>query len=194
MVNIFALTAIALSSAVSASAPVQWQADYGKALAATRSDDRPLLVVLDVPAKPKKAVDEELLEADGEQAKLLAPYQLCHIDASTEYGQKVAKVFKADKFPFTAIIDKTGKVVLHKQVGQLTESEWNETLVEYQAGERAQPVSYTTAYRGNVIETPSSSFNTSYPSVMPATMSPATPSIVSPSYCPSCQKNAQRGF
>jgi|GEM_PF-1263081 len=189
MVHFVALTAIALSSAVAANQPTQWQADYGKALAATRGDDRPLLVVLDVPGEPKSAVQEKQLKAEGKQAKLLAPYQLCHVDASTEYGQKVAKAFKAEKLPMTAIIDKTGSVVLTKKQGQLTDTEWNEILVAYQKGERAQPEYHTTAYRGghvirsgNVIE----SSNYTYPA--------ATQSIVSPSYCPSCQKNAQRNF
>ena len=182
MVHFFALTAIALSSAVASTKPVEWHADYGKALAATRTDDRPLLIVRDVPGRPKKAIEEDRLEAEGTQAKLLAQYQLCHIDASTEYGQRVAKVFKADKFPFTAIIDKTGSFVLLKKAGQLTDAEWKETLVEHKKGELTKPVSYTTAYRGSS----SSSFNTSYPST--------TPSVTSPSYCPSCQKNAQRSF
>lgn len=178
MVHLLMVTTLVLGSAVASTKPVEWQADYGKALAATRADDRPLLVVLDVPSDEKKAIEDEQLKTDGEQAELLSKYQLCHIDASTEYGQRVAKVFKADKFPFTAIIDKTGSVILTKKQGQLTDTEWNETLSNYKSGERA-PMRYTSAYRGNVIES-SSSF--SYP---------ATSTITSPSYCPSCQRNAQ---
>lgn len=186
MIHLLALTAIAISSAVASSKPVEWQADYGKALAATRSDDRPLLVVLDVPADPKTAVEDEQLKTDGEQAKLLASYQLCHIDASTEYGQRVAKVFKANKFPFTAIIDKTGSYVLTKKHGQLTDAEWQETLSAYKQGTRSQPTYHSTAYRGEVIIENSTGSSYSYPS--------SSPSIVSPSYCPSCQKNAQQSF
>jgi len=183
MVHFLVLTAIAVSSAVATSKPVEWQADYGKALAATRSDDRPLLVVLDVPSDPKTAVEDKQLKTEGEQAKLLASYQLCHIDASTEYGQKVAKVFKAEQFPFTAIIDKTGSVVLHKKQGQLTDAEWQETLLTYKKGERSTSISHTTAYRGDANKG-GSTFG--YPA--------ASSTIVSPSYCPSCQKNAQQSF
>jgi len=186
MVHFFAITAIVLSSAVAATAsssrPVEWQADYGKALAATRADDRPLLVVLEVPSDPKTAVEGEQLKTDGEQAKLLASYQLCRVDASTEYGQKVAKAFKAKKFPFTAIIDKTGSIVLHKKQGQLTDAEWNKTLSDYKSGERTA-YQYTSAYRGQLLD----SGNTfSYPA--------ANSSIISPSYCPSCQQNSQQSF
>lgn len=179
MIHTLLITTLALSSAVAATKPVEWQADYGKALAATRADDRPLLVVLDVPNDAKKAVEKDQVKTDGDQANLLAKYQLCRIDASTEYGQRVAKVFKANKFPFTAIIDKTGSVVLTKKQGQLTDAEWNETLTNYKSGERAA-VSYTSAYRGL-----DSSSSFSYP---------GSTSVVSPSYCPSCQRNAQQSF
>ena len=202
MVHFLVLTTLVVSSAVTAPTPVEWQADYGKALAATRTDDRPLLVVLDDPSDTQATVEGEQLTVKG-----LTSYRLCRIDSSTEYGQKVAKVFNADKFPFTAIIDKTGSVVLHKKQGQSTDAEWNETLTSYKMGERPQPVYHTTAYRGetivnesfgngnvvsenviseNVVEGPSYSGTFSFPA--------ASPSVVSPSYCPSCQKNAQRGY
>ena len=182
MVHYLMISALAISSAVAASKPVEWQADYGKALAATRADDRPLLVVLDIPNNPKKAAEDDQLKTDGDQADLLAKYQLCHIDASTEYGQRVAKVFKADKFPFTAIIDKTGSIVLHKQVGQLTDDEWNETLATFKSGERSTMQLHTSSYRG-AIGQGSGSFS-----------HPASTSVVNPSYCPSCQRNAQQSF
>ncbi len=194
MIHFLIISALTIGSAVApsvvSSEPVQWQADYGKALAATRADDRPLLVVLDVPNNPKTAAEDDQLKTDGDQAELLASYQLCHIDASTEYGQKVAKVFHADKFPFTAIIDKSGSVVLHKKQGQLTDTEWNKTLATYKAGERSQPVFHSAAFRGetlvngNVIENSGGTF--SYPA--------ANTNIVSPSYCPSCQRNPQQSF
>ncbi len=178
MVHLLVLTTLALSSAAAAPKAVEWQSDYGKALEATRADDRPLLVVLDVPGDEKKSVETDQVKPDGEQADLLAKYQLCRIDASTEYGKRVAEVFKANKFPFTAIIDKTGSVVLTKKQGQLTDDEWNQTLKNYKSGERSS-LRYTSAYRG----LGSSSY------------SPSTSStIVSPSYCPSCQRNAQRNF
>lgn len=182
MVNFLALTALVLSSTVAAPVAtpitVEWQADYGKALAATRADDRPLLIVLDA---PKTAAGEKQLDTAGEQAKLLAAYQLCRVDVSTEYGKRVAKVFKADKFPFTAIIDKTGSVVLTKKQGTLTDTEWVKTLSTYKLGVRAVQI-HATAYRGPMVE--SNSFDPySYPT--------SGTTIVNPSYCPSCQRNAQ---
>jgi len=156
---------------------LKWQADYGKALAATRSNDRPLLVVLDVPADAKSSIPREQVDTTGAQGKLLNSYQLCRVDVSTKYGQKVAQVFKADKFPFTAIIDKTGSVVLCKKNGQLSSEEWEGVLATYQQGKQVTANRHTSAYRGG-------KFSGGSPSL----------SVENPSYCPSCQKRAQQNF
>lgn len=155
MIHYLAAVTMTMSALAATPQPLQWQADYGKALAATRSDDRPLVVVLDVPSDPKASMEKKLASDDKAQADLLNSYQRCHIDVTTEYGKKVAKVFGATKFPFTAIIDKTGSVILSKKLGQLTESEWKETLATYQKGERVSPVSmHTTFFRGDDLGTP----------------------------------------
>ena len=179
MVHFLALIAITLSTAVVAPKAAEWHADYGKALAATRTDDRPLLIVLDA---PKTAAGKQQLDTAGEQAKLLAAYQLCHVDISTEYGKRVAKVFNAKQFPFTAIIDKTGSIVLHKKQGALTDAQWSKTLTTYKSGERSTLRYHSTGYRGAI----ENSGYYSYPSS--GTM------LADPSYCPSCQRNAQQNF
>ena len=182
MVHFLVLATLAVSSVDAVPTPVEWHADYGKALAATRTDDRPLLVVLDDPSDTQAAAEDEQMKTVG-----LTSYRLCRIDSSTEYGQKVAEVFNAQQFPFTAIIDKTGSVVLHKKQGKLTDAEWNVVLSAYKTGERLQPVYHTTAYRGEtIVEGKNVSGTFSFPA--------ATTAVQSPSYCPSCQKNAQRGF
>ncbi len=170
MVHYLAAALLAGSSfAVTAEKP-QWRADYGQALAATRSDQRPLLVVLDIPSKPESAIDQSLLTAEGDQAALLESYELCHVDVSTEYGQRVAKAFGATQFPHTAIIDRTGAVVIFKKPGKIAGSEWSTTLARYKTGER--PAATTAYYRGGAV------LPSSYP-----TMSNS-------SYCPSCQRAA----
>ncbi len=147
---------------------VVWQADYGKALEATRNDDRPLLVVLEKPADEQAEAASETEAADDTEAELLKQYQLCRIDATTEYGQRVAKAFGAEQFPFRAIIDKTGSIILHKKAGELTDEEWDATLAKFKTGESDTAVTQTAFYRGG------------------------SSSISSPSYCPSCQRNAQQ--
>ncbi len=169
MVEFLAMTVIAISTfGVSADA-VDWQSDYGKALKASRADARPLLIVLDDPSDPQAAAAEDQLAAEGEQEELLSAYECCHVDVSTKYGKKVADAFKAEKFPFAAIIDKTGSFVLCKKTGKVSDAEWQETLATYQNGERTKAIQ-TAFYRGGKgIDT----------------------SVNSPSYCPSCQRKAQ---
>jgi hypothetical protein len=173
MLHYLAAATIAATTLAATPGKVQWQADYGKALAATRSEHRPLLVVLDNPTEPQSHLDEALLEAEGEQGKLLTAYRLCRVNATTEYGQKVAKAFGASQLPHTAIIDRTGSVVLFKQPGQIAATEWAATLAKYQEGV-SQPVAQTQYYRGPVVGQPV------FQSMQPV--------AASPSYCPSCQR------
>jgi hypothetical protein len=147
-----AVSALAASTVSTDSGSLQWQADYGKALAATRDQERPLLVVLDVPDDPKSALEAEQLKTKGKQGKLLSAYELCHVDVSTKYGKKVAEAFRAKDFPFTAIIDRTGSIVLAKQSGPISNDEWLETLAKYQEGERKSITFTTSFYRGGSSE------------------------------------------
>jgi len=166
MVHFLAVATIAASTFAVTPAKVNWQADYGKALAATKSDQRPLLVVLDNPADPAATFDAKLLAADGQQAELLKSYRLCRVDVSTEYGQKVAEAFGAKQFPHTAIIDKTGASVLFKQSGQIAGDQWQSTLTKFEKGVQPQ----TVFFRGNTILGAQSSQDISN--------------------CPSCQRKA----
>jgi hypothetical protein len=168
MVHYLAATLLAVTTFASTPTKVEWQADYGKALAATRSDQRPLLVVLDIPSNPQASLEGSLLATEGDQAKLLASYELCHVDVSTEYGKRVAQAFKATQFPHTTIIDRTGAVVLFKKPGQIAPTEWSATLTKYQTGEQAtvQTVNY-----GSVL-------------------SSGYPTVSNPAYCPACQRKA----
>ena len=101
---------------------------------------------------------------------MLEAYQLCHVDVSTKYGKKVAEAFRAKKFPFTVIIDKTGSVVLVKKSGQISSDQWQETLAKYQKGEQTTKTHATSFYRAG-------SENSS---------------VVSPSDCKPCQLRAAR--
>jgi hypothetical protein len=171
MVEFLTMSVIAFSTVGVSADAVQWQSDYGKALAASRADARPLLIVLDNPSDPQAAAEEDQLAAEGEQVELLGAYECCHVDVTTEYGKKVADAFKAEEFPFAAIIDKTGSVVLHKTAGKVSDEKWQATLAAYKTGERKAKALQTSYFRGGV-----------------------SSSVQSPSYCPSCQRSAQQGM
>ena len=92
MLQFFAVVTATIGiTAVEAPAP-QWQSDYATALKQTRSDDCPLLVVIDQPGVAEQSLSDEILNnaADG----ALADYDLCHVDASTKYGKKVRQSSK----------------------------------------------------------------------------------------------------
>lgn len=175
MVSFLATAMMAIGVLASAPESAEWQSDYGDALAETRAqDNQPLLVVLDEPQAKETSI-EPALSGEGDakvvDGKLLKHYRLCHIDASTNYGQKVAGVFKAKRFPHVAIIDKSGKVVLFKKTGKISTTELKTALEKHQDGERvaAKHVSYKLG--GEEASTS------------------ATPVYRSNSYCPSCQRN-----
>jgi hypothetical protein len=174
MVSYLATALVAVSFLTASSEAAQWQADYGKALEATRSNDKPLLVVLDKPSDKDSRVDPSLLGEGADQGKdanLLASYELCHVDVSTTYGKKVAKAFRARTFPHLAIIDKTGSTVLFSRAGKMKADQWENTLASYKKGTRGlvSRVSYKMGDDSPAFETPSESQH-------------------GKSYCPSCQR------
>jgi hypothetical protein len=152
-------------------APV-WEASYGKALQATRDGNQPLLIVLDKPNSEDARIEPTLLsegEIGGKSVEALKPYQLCHVDVTSDYGKKVAEAFHAKTFPAVAIIDKTGSVIIHRQNGKIDAAVWEKMLKEHKDGLRptAKTVSHVTykAVSGSSYE----GANTGRP------------------YCPSCQ-------
>ena len=176
MMSYLATALLAIGAITADPQPVQWQADYGDALEATRaSDEKPLLVVLDEPQAEETRVQPALLEgkADVKEVKLLQHYRLVHIDASTKYGQKVAGVFRAKRFPHMAIIDKSGKVVLFKKSGKISSTEWNDALETHQDGVRVAAKHVSFKLNGDSATTTS------------------TPVYSNPGYCPSCQRRGR---
>jgi hypothetical protein len=146
----------------------QWEESYGKALESTRDEKSPLLVVLDKPNSDEARLEPELLgkeNVEQDDSKLLKPYRLCHVDVTTKYGRKVARAFRAKRFPHVAIIDRTGSTVIFRKSGQIEPKEWEQILVDHKSGKvPAKTVSRT--------------------SNKPVEDSSSRP------YCPSCQRNS----
>jgi hypothetical protein len=177
MLTLMVNVTLAVGLLASTPQPQAWEPSYGKALKATRATASPLLVVLDKPNSDDARVEPELLDngaANGRQSELLRPYQLCHVDVTTDYGQKVAKAFRARRFPHIAIIDRTGASVIFRRTGKIDHVQWEQALTQHKNGERvkAQTVSHTSNYQpsGSVIY--------------------SSPYSGSGSYCPSCQRRS----
>ena len=177
MLQFFAIVTATIGiTATEAPAP-EWESDYATALKQTRSDDRPLLVVIDQPGVAEQDLSDAILNDTADGA--LADYDLCHVDASTKYGKKVAAVFKTDAFPYVAFIDKEGKVILHSQTGELSSSDWAKLVGKYRTGDK--PVKHVVA-KPTVRTTPvSNAVSRSYDSIQQYMPSKRP-------YCAKCQR------
>lgn len=118
----------------------EWMSDYGAALKAARAEGKPLVVVIENPADRAVRFEEVSLTPQQSSSQLLARYKLCRVDASTTYGQAVAKAFRATSLPLTSIIDKTGSVQIFVKQGPLSTDEWRAALATHQSGARPEPV------------------------------------------------------
>lgn len=171
MISYLATATLAIGLLAATPQPPQWEPSYGKALKATRAGESPLLVVLDKPRTEEARIEPELLSEEsvsGKEFELLRPYQLCHVDVSTDYGQEVAKAFRAESFPYVAIIDKTGSVVIFRTSGKIDAQEWEQALTVHKNGRRSEPPAIP-----HVSYKPSEAANSG-----------------SGSSCPNCQRNS----
>ena len=131
------LLVMVLSAAPAANnaATLAWSDNYTDALKKTQDTDKPLLVVLHDPSQPELCAEYATDRPESAHAELLQGYELCRVDVTTEHGQKVAKAFKVDQFPFMAVIDKSGSGILHRHAGPLKPEQWMEKLEAFQDGE-----------------------------------------------------------
>src|SRR3954464_171738 len=145
MMNFVVTATMAIGLLATAPKAPHWEGSYGKALEETRAGQDPLLVVLDKPNSKEARIEPALLSEDkvgGDNSKLLRPYRLCHVDVTTEYGQKVAKAFHAKEFPHVAIIDKTGSMGIFKKTGKVDSAEWEKILTSHKSGDRPATKGY----------------------------------------------------
>ena len=153
MKRFFLLAACVVWTAGSAmgAEPTTFYSDYGQALKLTReTKDKPLLVVLE--NQPQKQQVEQVSHKSELSADfgLLNDYTVCRVDVSSEYGQAVAKAFKAEDFPHTVVIDRSVKWQLYNKSGEFSSPEWNSMLVKYSQPEpAAQPVRYYYNYNSS---------------------------------------------
>jgi len=124
---------------------IVWSGNYGDSLAATKKNDKPLLITLDKPQVAAERMEPDQLAADGFAGDLLANYELCHIDVTTDYGKRVAEAFKVEQFPYTVLINRDGSRILRRIPGKFNDNQWRQTLTTYKNGTR--PVVRRVRYR-----------------------------------------------
>lgn len=127
--------AVAATVPTPSGADLFWVDDYADALDATKALEKPLLIVIDEPSDSKKRSPHVQIAPEKEKAELMENYVLCHVDATTEYGNRVAGCFSVKQYPFTAIIDRTGKWIIYKNAGRMDDSDWVATLDKHKKGQ-----------------------------------------------------------
>ncbi len=132
------LISVALSANLLAAMPANasWSDNYGYSLKMSVAVNRPLLIVLDKPEEEKQRVKPVRFTLDPTEARLLGPYELCHVDVTSPYGKRLAKAFGAKKFPYTAIVDKRGEAIIYQKSGRFRSDEWASVLLTYRDGNR----------------------------------------------------------
>ena len=115
----------------------------------------------------KAGIDAQFVSQNRET---LDKYELCKVDANTEYGKKVAESFGATQLPHTAIIDKEGATVIFKKRGKFAKGEFASTLedVSYRLAKARVPQRRPLPRRHDLL---------------------AQQRFAEP-YCPACQRNA----
>ena len=176
MLSIWMFVAAVAAPTAQADSADAWHANYSEAVAETKQENQPLLVVFDKPGDEAEQLDPSLLSAES-GAFPLDSYALCRIDATTDYGKQVAEGFKVKEFPHVAIIDKSGSIVLRRVSGDISQSEWKKVLKEHKDGARVSAPSH------NVAKPVTSTPRTYTPTIG----SPVSPRSYSQPYCPSCQ-------
>jgi protein disulfide-isomerase len=105
----------------------EWTNDYAKALDSARKAKRPMVVVLENPRYSKLRADSLL----GVKRDLLRQFEVCRVDATSQYGNKVAKLYGATQLPYAVVTDDECKNILFRGAGQFSSDVWNETLKNY---------------------------------------------------------------
>lgn len=108
----------------------QTNESYSESLQAARDGGRPLIVVLENPGKSERHAKS--LYANWH---LLRHFEICRLDATSPYGQKIADIYGATELPYTVITDRTCQEISFRGVGQFSTRSWEATLRRYVADE-----------------------------------------------------------
>ena len=129
------LAVCALSATTMSAIPetLVWKEHYGQALQSARSHQRPLLLVMQDPSDPNCRLQQIDPVSDKGHNELLSRFELCRVDVTTPHGKKTARVFGAEKFPYTVMIGNEGKKIVFRRAGPMASEDWKKTLASYQS-------------------------------------------------------------
>lgn len=118
--------------------------DYKEAWTAAREEGVPLLVIINPGSGQGSApIDIEQLTRAQHRRELLARYVVVVIDASTDHGARVHRLFKSPPLPRVSVIDREQKWQIYRTSAAMSLEDWNVLLEGYQKGVAPPPPATT---------------------------------------------------
>mgnify|MGYP001551038955 CR=1 FL=1 len=126
---------------------IRWNTHYGQAKRLAEAAKRPLLVVIEKSSRAEEQIDESLLAAALDQ-KAEVPqdrekFQLVRVDATTDYGKRVAQAFGVKNFPYTAVTDDDTKKIVYRKSGKMSSADWTLAFAKNASSKSLQPTIIT---------------------------------------------------
>lgn len=145
-------------------AALQWGDHYGSAKKVAQATKRPLLVVLENPAKVTEKIDEATLHEKDRQAIAKQRFELVRVNVNTDYGKRVAAAFGATEFPYTAVTDGRSVNIVYRKAGQMTTKDWTLALAKSRRAPipNAVSVSNSAAWKPIAVDVGSSAFSSQW--------------------------------
>ena len=138
---IFVILASALAR--SESTAITWKTHYGQAKRIAQAAKRPLLVVIEDSNQAENRINENTLDTTSREKLVHQDFELVRVDASTEYGKRVAQAFGVRRFPYTAVTDRASRRIVFRKSGPMSKSDWTVALARSSTavtGPTSQPV------------------------------------------------------
>jgi hypothetical protein len=114
--------------------------DYKEAWTAARAEGVPLLVIINPgPGQGAAPVDLAVVNGSRHRRELLSKYVVAVIDASTDQGERVHRLFKSPQLPRVSVIDRQQKWQIYRTSAALSPEDWNLVLEGFQTGVAPPP-------------------------------------------------------
>lgn len=109
---------------------LKWRRHYDSAKVEAQKAKRPLVVVIEKPDSSQEKIDETKLTPQDRKKITTENFELVRVDATTDYGKRVAEAFGARKFPYTAVTDKQSVKIVFRKEGQMSQKDWTLALAK----------------------------------------------------------------
>ena len=123
-----ASTVLTNSSPGKTTTQLKWHRHYDMAKAVAQRAKRPLVVVIEKPDSAAEKIDDSKLTGKDRAKLTREKFELVRVDATTDYGKKVAAAFGARKFPYTAVTDQKSVRIVYRKAGQMSPKDWTLAL------------------------------------------------------------------